>query len=271
MIYFYHFPPSLTPLAFLPLDPILAERLARWGPRRRGASSAPGGVGPPRRCGCTTAGAPRPPGGGAPAPSSAAPAPPALIHSDLFSSSPSSHPHLHARARRALPPPEPAAARDLGLPGSSPPASALAPHPWRPPPFPPRGRLSSLPPFLPGLTHRSTPPFPSDSATPRRGSQPSWSPAWKLASLLLLSALPPARPDVQLIHRVDLLNCQHLKSRFSALGCGLRVFPKHTISTIITQICDCQTVVEVAVCVCVTHGCSRLYQISFFFFLEGYL
>lgn len=78
-LFFHPFLSSLTALALLLRDPILAERRLRWGGRRRGASSFPGaGARPgahPWCCGCTSAGAPGPP--------PASPASPALIHSDL--------------------------------------------------------------------------------------------------------------------------------------------------------------------------------------------
>lgn len=89
MVYFFPvFLASLTPLARLLRDPILAERRARWGrrPPRR----------PPLACGGISA--------GAPGPSSAPRAALALIHSAVPFSAPASFPsRLPARARRPFP------------------------------------------------------------------------------------------------------------------------------------------------------------------------
>ena len=114
--------------------------------------------GPPRRCGCVSAGAPGPflrdpgPRGTHSFGSSFLPPLPSTRTSARVLAAPS-HP-------RTLPPPV-----TFGSPGSSPPASTFAPYPQLPPPFTPSGRLLSFPlsrcwslvhtPFSLGLRHAS--------------------------------------------------------------------------------------------------------------------
>lgn len=192
MVYFFPlFSPSLTPLARLLRDPILAERRARWS--RRGASSSPAPAptavagGPPRR----------PPPAlrrhlrRRPGPFLRARAAPALIHSVLPFSAPASfHSRLRACARRPLPCsvlPPPVTFGSWALP---PPTSMVVPRLGAPTSLSSQ-RPPSLPPSLPVLVPGSTPPSLSDSATPRPDTRPSWSPALKLVP----RPLPPVPQD----------------------------------------------------------------------------
>lgn len=65
---------------------------------------------------------------------------------------------------------------------------------------------------------------------------------WRVCVSLLPSLhLSPMRPDLLTF------NSRRLKSRYSILGCGLSVFPTHTL----TQIYVCQSLVRLAIGVCV--------------------
>lgn len=78
------------------------------------------------------------------------------------------------------------------------------------------------------------------------------------------SVFSPVRPDL------STFNSPGLKSRCSNLGCGLSVLPTHSVFTIITQIYVCQSLVRVAIRVCVEprgfgepHRLPRIWSTSF--------
>lgn len=131
----YHFALFPHTLARLRFDPILAERRGRRGPRRCGAPSCPGAVGPPPALRLPLRGRPR----RLPASSPRGPGlPPRSFIRIFLPSAPSFPSHLRARARCPLPPP--------GTPGS---AARPSRRPRQRPPPAPSSRSSSRLPLLP--------------------------------------------------------------------------------------------------------------------------